>query len=80
MDLKIMSFIKMMNNKDAMIIPDPTYFTISTQSAMCNISNVKSIDLSKIVVYIGKSIIKNIILRKAKPALRISLAPDGLNF
>jgi len=78
MDLKIMSFIKMMNNKDSMVIPDPTYFTISTQSAMCNISNVKSIDLSKIVVYIGKSIIKNIIFKEDLTYLIRGIVVDNL--
>ena len=47
MDLKIINFIKMINNKDNEKIPIPTYFTISTQSAMCKINNANNIDLSK---------------------------------
>ena len=64
MDLKIINFMKMINNKENEKIPEPTYFTISTQSAMCNIDGVDNIDLSKIVVHIGKKIIKNIIFKE----------------
>jgi TATA-box binding protein (TBP) (component of TFIID and TFIIIB) len=64
MDLKIINFIKMINNKENEKIPEPKYFTISTQSAMCNIDNINSIDLSKTVVYIAKNIINNIVLKK----------------
>jgi hypothetical protein len=64
MDLKIINFIKMINNKENSKIPEPTYFTISTQSAMCNIDNINNIDLSKTVVFIAKNIILNIILKK----------------
>ena len=49
MDLKIINFIKMINNKENEIIPKPSYFIISTQSAMCNINGINNIDLSKIV-------------------------------
>ena len=63
MDLKIMNFIKMVNNKENETIPEPKYFTISTQSAMCNIDNCNILDLSKIVVNIAKNIIYNIILK-----------------
>jgi len=63
MDLKIMQFIKMVNNKENEKIPEPTYFVISTQSAMCNIENVNIIDLSKIVINIAKDIIWNIVLK-----------------
>jgi len=64
MDLKIINFMKMINNKDNEKIPEPTYFTISTQSAMCNIDGVSNVDLSKIVVHIGKKIIKNIVFKE----------------
>jgi hypothetical protein len=64
LDLKIINFIKMINNKETEKIPEPKYFTISTQSAMCNISNIDSIDLSKTVVHIAKNIIKNIVLKE----------------
>ena len=59
MDLKIINFINMMNNKDNSQIPKPTYFTISTQSAMCAMENATNLDLSKIVVHIAKNIITN---------------------
>ena len=62
MDIKVINFIKMINNKESSKIPKPTNYTISTQSAMCSFSNNNMIDLSKIVVYISKNIIKNIIL------------------
>jgi TATA-box binding protein (TBP) (component of TFIID and TFIIIB) len=64
MDLKIINFIKMINNKETEKIPEPKYFTISTQSAMCNIDNINSIDLSKTVVHIAKNIITNIVLKQ----------------
>lgn len=62
MDLKILNYFKMINNKE-MQIPEPTYFTISTQSAMCKIGDKIDIDLSKTVVYIAKKIIHNIVLK-----------------
>jgi TATA-box binding protein (TBP) (component of TFIID and TFIIIB) len=64
LDLKVLNFIQMVNNKDSHKIPDPKYFSISTQSAMCNIHGVEMLDLSLIVVYIAKNIINNIILKK----------------
>lgn len=64
MDLKIINFIKMINNKENEKIPEPNYFTISTQSAMCNIDNINNIDLSKTVVVIARNIINKIILKQ----------------
>ena len=78
MDLKIINFIKMINNKDTVKIPEPTYFTISTQSAMCNIENVKSIDLSKTVVYIAKKIIRNIVLNEDSNFLIRGIVVDSI--
>jgi len=78
MDLKIMNFIKLINNKENEIIPEPKYFTISTQSAMCNISNVSSIDLSKIIIYISNNIIKNIILEEDPTYLIRGIVVDNL--
>jgi len=78
MDLTIINFIKMMNNKGDQKIPEPTNFTISTQSAMCNINNVGDIDLSKIVVYIAKNIILNIILKKDVNYLIRGIVVDNL--
>ena len=63
MDLKIMQFINMVNNKENEKIPEPTNFVISTQSAMCNIENVNIIDLSQIVINVAKNIIWNIVLK-----------------
>jgi TATA-box binding protein (TBP) (component of TFIID and TFIIIB) len=63
-DLKVINFIKMINNIENESIPEPTYFTISTQSAMCRINNLESLDLSKTVVFIAKNIINNIVLKK----------------
>ena len=78
MDLKIINFIKMINNKDNEKIPIPTYFTISTQSAMCKINNANNIDLSKIVVFIAKNIIVNIILKKNMDYLIRGIVVDNL--
>ena len=78
MDLKIINFIKMINNKENEKIPEPKYFTISTQSAMCNISNVKMLDLSKIVVFIAKGIITNIIFKNDPNYLIRGIVVDNL--
>ena len=64
LDIKILNFINLINNKENEKKPEPKYFTISTQSAMCNFNNVKMLDLSKIVVFIAKNIINNIVLKK----------------
>ena len=77
MDLKIINFIKMINNKENKI-PEPTYFTISTQSAMCNIYGTNDINLSKIVVNIGKSIIENIVMKKNVDYLIRGIVVDNL--
>ena len=78
MDLKIMNFIKMTNNKQNETIPEPKYFTISTQSAMCNMGNVNSIDLSRIIVHVAKNIIKNIILGEDLTYLIRGIVVDNL--
>ena len=79
MDLKIINFIKMINNKENEIIPEPSYFVISTQSAMCNINGVNNIDLSKIVVFIARNIIKNIMLNENKDYLIKGIVVDSLD-
>lgn len=78
MDLKIINFIKMINNKESESIPEPDYFTISTQSAMCNIDNVNNIDLSKTVVMIARNIINNIILKKNEEYLIRGIVLENL--
>ncbi len=78
MDLKIMNFIKMIENKDNVKRPEPSYFTISTQSGMCNMDCVKSMDLSKIVVHIAKNIIDNIIFKKNENYLIRGIVIDSL--
>lgn len=78
MDLKIINFIKMMNNKENEVIPEPKYFTISTQSAMCNIDNSKILDLSKIVVHIAKNIIYNIVLKNDLTYLIRGIVVDNI--
>ena len=78
MDLKIINFIKMINNKENEVIPEPKYFTISTQSAMCSINNVKMLDLSKIVVFIAKNIITNIIFKNNPDYLIRGIVVDNL--
>jgi TATA-box binding protein (TBP) (component of TFIID and TFIIIB) len=78
MDLKIINFIKIINNKENEKIPEPKYFTISTQSAMCNIDNINNIDLSKIVVNISKNIIKNIVLKQNTDYLIRGIVVDNI--
>jgi hypothetical protein len=78
MDLKIINFIKMMNSKENETIPEPTYFTISTQSAMCNIGNIEEIDLSKIVVNIARNIIINLIINNNKDYLIQGIVVDNI--
>ena len=78
MDLKIINFIKMINNKENETIPEPSYFIISTQSAMCSINGVNNIDLSKIVVFIARNIIKNIMLNENKDYLIQGIVVDNI--
>ena len=78
MDMKIINFIKMMNSKENEKIPEPTYFTISTQSAMCCIGNIEEIDLSKIVVNIARNIITNIILNNDMTYLIQGIVVDNI--
>jgi len=63
MDLKVINFIKMANNKCHEKMPEPTYFTISTQSAMCKFSNIFGLDLSKLIRYISEKVFVNIVLK-----------------
>ena len=77
MDLKIINFIKMINNKEHKI-PDPTYFIISTQSAMCNINGTTNINLAKIVVHIAKNIIENVVMKKNPDYLIRGIVVDNL--
>jgi TATA-box binding protein (TBP) (component of TFIID and TFIIIB) len=78
LDIKVINFINMINNKENEKIPEPKYFTVSTQSAMCRIDNVKYLDLSKTVVFIAKNIINNIILNKNKDYLIRGIVVDNL--
>ena len=79
MDLKIMNFMKIINNKDNEKIPEPKYFTISTQSAMCKINDINNnIDLSKVVILIAKNIITNIVLKNDPKYLIRGIVVDNL--
>jgi TATA-box binding protein (TBP) (component of TFIID and TFIIIB) len=78
LDLKVLKFINLINNKENEKIPEPTYFTISTQSAMSTFSNAKMLDLSKIVVFISKNIINNIILKKDPDYLIRGIVVDNI--
>ena len=60
LDLKVINFIKMANNKCYEKMPEPNYFTISTQSGMCKFSNIFGLDLSKLIKYVSEKIINNI--------------------
>ena len=78
MDLKILNFIKKTNNKDKEVIPVPTYFKISTQSAMCKIENAVALELSKIVVLVTKSIINNIVFKNNPDYLIRGIVVDNV--
>lgn len=78
MDTKIIDFINMINTKDNSKIPEPTYYTISTQSAMCSMGSSKNLNLSQIVVYIAKNIINNIVLKNNLAYLIRGIVVDNL--
>ena len=78
MDYKIINFIKMINNKQHTLKPEPKYFTISTQSAMCKINGLYNIDLAKVVVYIAKNIIRNIALKENPSYLIKGIVVDNI--
>ena len=78
LDMQVLKFINMVNNKESDKIPEPTYFRISTYSAKCKIDNTENIDLSKIVVFISKSIIKNIVLENNLNYLIRGIVVDNL--
>lgn len=63
MDMKVINFIKMANNKCHEKMPEPTYFTISTQSGMCKFNNNFGLNLSKLIKYISEKVIYNIVLK-----------------
>ena len=66
LDQQMLNFINFVNNKDKEEKPEPTPYVISTQSAMCTMDKIDNLDLSKVVSYISKNIISNIIF-KNKP-------------
>ena len=78
LDMKIINFIKMANDKSSYKKPDPTYFTISTQSAMCYIQNIYGLDLSKLIAYISRNIIQNVILDKREDYMIKGIVIDNL--
>ena len=78
LDLKVINFIKMANNKCYEKIPDPNYFVISTQSAMCKFNNIFGLDLSKLIKYISEKIINNIVLEKDNNYLIKGIVIDNL--
>ena len=49
MDMKIINFIKMLNNQENEKAPNPSDYTISTQSGMAYTENITSVNLSKYV-------------------------------
>ena len=78
MDYKIINFIKMINSKEHSTKPEPKYFTVSTQSAMCKIDGINNIDLAKVVVYIAKNIIRNITLKENTDYLIRGIVVDNI--
>jgi hypothetical protein len=78
MDMKIINFIKMLNNQENEKAPNPSKYIISTQSAMAYTENITSVNLSKIVVFIAKNIIHNIALGKNKDYLIQGLVVDNI--
>jgi TATA-box binding protein (TBP) (component of TFIID and TFIIIB) len=78
MDLKIINFIKMLNNQDNESVPKPSDYSISTQSGIAFMENILSINLSKIIIYIAKNIIHNIALKKNPNYLIQGLVVDNI--
>jgi TATA-box binding protein (TBP) (component of TFIID and TFIIIB) len=78
LDLKVINFIKMANNKCYEKMPDPNYFTISTQSGMCKFSNIFGLDLSKVIKFISEKIINNIVLQQNNDYLIKGIVIDSL--
>lgn len=63
LDQHMLNFINFVNNKEKEEKPEPTPYFISTQSAMCKMDKIDNLDLSKVVSYISKNIISNIIFK-----------------
>ena len=63
-DEELQEYFNFVKNKENENIPDPTPYSISTQSAWCLIENLNNIDLSKVVLMISDIIIQNLILKK----------------
>ena len=78
LDQQVLDFINLYNNKDNQKIPEPSKYTISTQSAMCNISCKGELNLSKIVIFVAKNIINNIIFKKNLEFLIRGIVVDDL--
>jgi len=78
MDLKIINFIKLLNNQENEKAPIPTNYTISTQSGIAFMENIASINLSKIIIFIAKNIIHNIVLKKNPNYLIRGLVVDNI--
>ena len=61
LDDNLQNFINYVKNKENEKIPEPSPYTISTQSAWCKIKDMNNINLSKVVILIAKNIINNFI-------------------
>lgn len=63
-DDELEEFLKFIKDKENEKIPEPTPFTISTQSAWCTINDLHDINLSKVVSYIAKNILDHLLFKK----------------
>ena len=63
-DAKILEFIKHSQKRNIEEMPIPSYFVISTQSAMCTMEGVKNLDLSRIVSILFNNIIQSFVEKK----------------
>ncbi len=64
LDAKILEFMKVSQKKTIEEMPIPSYFVVSTQSAMCCINGAKNLDLSKIVGMLFNNMISSFVEKK----------------
>ncbi len=64
LDAKVLEFMKLSQKKTIDEMPIPSYFVVSTQSAMCCFNGAKNLDLSKIVGMLFNNIITSFVEKK----------------
>lgn len=77
-DDELQDFLDFVKNKENEKIPEPSPYTISTQSAWCLIDDLNNIDLSKVVLMISDIIIKNLIFKNNSDCLIQGLVIENM--